>query len=421
MRVYLIAAPEDQAEAEKLAEYLKRFGVFIRTEFGQMAYPPAQFGEFTVVLWSRNAMISSRQMMLTNRAMDAWEEGRLVMVRLEHGLNPRGLADLNMVDLTFPSAREHRYHDVLNELRSAQDNERRPRFDRRSSMPASPTLHMPSPAPGRPAKNPPTERADEGNISDRSEVTRAEATQSATQDRSGRTLGVGAPQQPIKTAREPVKTGRSLMIPILLASGLWAVLVTGATVWLISSNAEINSLEIGITLMSTVLLIGAGAYFASLLFGGSADTDPVETVRPKPSTPDQNTSDSPHTFFSYSSANGFDVLQLVDQLETQGEPVWIDRDGIRAGEGWAGAIVRAIKSSGRFCLMCSAQSFSSHHVHREIYLADKYQKEIIPVRLDRTEAPEDIELFLIDRQWVDLTSINPKDRASIVRKALRRR
>ncbi|MEL7540084.1 MAG: hypothetical protein AAGJ51_04205, partial [Pseudomonadota bacterium] len=121
MRVYLIAAPEDEAEAEKLAEHLKRFGVFIRAEYGRMSYPPAHTGEYTLALWSRNAMMSSRQMMLTNRAIDAWENGQLVMARLEHGLNPRGLGDLEMVDLTFPAARQHRYNDVLNSLRAMDD------------------------------------------------------------------------------------------------------------------------------------------------------------------------------------------------------------------------------------------------------------------------------------------------------------
>ncbi|MEO1554574.1 MAG: hypothetical protein AAFR82_11650, partial [Pseudomonadota bacterium] len=124
MRVYLIAAPEDEAEAEKLAEHLRKFGVFIRAEYGRMAYPPAHSGEYTLALWSRNAMMSSRQMMLTNRAIDAWENGQLVMARLEHGLNPRGLGDLEMVDLTFPAARQHRYHDVLNALRAMEDDRR---------------------------------------------------------------------------------------------------------------------------------------------------------------------------------------------------------------------------------------------------------------------------------------------------------
>ncbi|MCF6329065.1 MAG: toll/interleukin-1 receptor domain-containing protein, partial [Henriciella sp.] len=69
-------------------------------------------------------------------------------------------------------------------------------------------------------------------------------------------------------------------------------------------------------------------------------------------------------------------------------------------------IVRAIKQSGRFCLMCSAEAFASDHVRREIYLADKYGKPMLPVRLDDAQMPEDIEYFLIDRQWVDLAGMD---------------
>lgn len=119
MRVYLIATPEDAASGEHLASWLKRRGVHVREEYGKFGYPPVRQGEVTLALWSRAAMFSIKRMLLTRRAVSAWEENKLVMARLDHGLNPPGLGDLDMVDLTFEAAREHRYPQVLAALQAA--------------------------------------------------------------------------------------------------------------------------------------------------------------------------------------------------------------------------------------------------------------------------------------------------------------
>ncbi|MEE9380898.1 MAG: toll/interleukin-1 receptor domain-containing protein, partial [Hyphomonadaceae bacterium] len=132
-----------------------------------------------------------------------------------------------------------------------------------------------------------------------------------------------------------------------------------------------------------------------------ADEPAAEVSAPSPAPVSE-----PATFVSYAHANSETVWPLTSQLEADGVAIWIDRDDLKAGQGWAGTIVRAIKQSGRFCLMCSAESFASDHVRREIYLADKYGKPMLPVRLDDAEMPEDIEYFLIDRQWVDLAGMD---------------
>jgi len=83
-------------------------------------------------------------------------------------------------------------------------------------------------------------------------------------------------------------------------------------------------------------------------------------------------------------------------------------------------IVRAIRDSETFCLMCSAEAFQSDSVRREIYIADKYKRKLLPVRLDFAQMPEDFEYFLIDRQWLDLTATNPEERAIRLKAALGR-
>ena len=54
----------------------------------------------------------------------------------------------------------------------------------------------------------------------------------------------------------------------------------------------------------------------------------------------------------------------------------------------------------------------------KIYLADKYKKSILPVMLDGALMPEDIEYFLIDRQFLDMTALDPSDRGTALREAL---
>jgi hypothetical protein len=70
--------------------------------------------------------------------------------------------------------------------------------------------------------------------------------------------------------------------------------------------------------------------------------------------------------------------------------------------------------------MCSAEAFQSDNVRREIYIADKYKRKLLPVRLDFAEMPEDFEYFLIDRQWLDLTAVDPAERALRLKAALAR-
>jgi len=255
MRVYLIAAPEDASHGAQLAAWLKQRGALVREDYGKFGYPSVQAGEVVLALWSRAAMFSVKRMLLTRRAVSAWEDGRLVMVKLDQGLRPPGLGDLDMIDLTFASARTHRYLQVLAALQNA----------------------------ARPPEPP--------------------------------------------------------------------------------------------TLSESVM--------------GSAEPEPSQ----------------PHIFVSYAHADASHVLPLVDEIEAQGTPMWIDRGDLKAGQGWSGSIVRAIKSSSRFCLMCSEASFASHSVLREVHLAAKYQKTFLPILLDDAELNEDMEYFLVNWQWADFSDL----------------
>nr|WP_070959669.1 toll/interleukin-1 receptor domain-containing protein [Hyphomonas sp. Mor2] len=437
MNVYLIAAPEDEAEGDKLAAYLKRFGVMVRTEFGRFGFPPARPREFTVALWSRKAMVSSRQMLLTNRAIDAWAEGRLIMARLEHGLNPRGLSDLQMIDLTMEAAREHRYREVLDGLRALEADQRK------QDAPQSLSLELPGDGPVTLSTSDIAEtfkraRAAENNASDPGLTAGGEGVVASRM--AGR-------RQPTVAANRMASRPEPQMAPPKASSGgLSGLLVSGVLLVIIALLGW--AVWDGRLSWSQAVLIGGGVLVAFMFIGLlvsllSGDTPPASKrssspprapvarpAAPAPKLAERSLStpipaiaasaaSSHEVFVSYAHDNATTVLPIVTQVEKGGVSIWIDREEMRAGQNWAAQIVRAIKAANRFCIMCSEQAFASDHVRREVYLADKYGKDMVPIRLDGAEMPEDIEYFLIDRQWVDLTSLEDDEQASAVREALK--
>ncbi|MEX1250500.1 MAG: toll/interleukin-1 receptor domain-containing protein [Hyphomonas sp.] len=79
-------------------------------------------------------------------------------------------------------------------------------------------------------------------------------------------------------------------------------------------------------------------------------------------------------FVSCSRRDSAVVYPLVAEVEASGREVRTDKDENHAGGNWAGMIVRAIRGSDTFCLMCSAEALQSDSVRREIHIADKYER-----------------------------------------------
>ncbi len=342
-RIYLIASAADQHAATAFVEFAKQRGYQVRVPTIDGHFPPALPGEVTVALWSRDMMMSAGQIMFTNRAIDAWSEGRLVLARLDHALAPRGLSDVDMIDLSFEPSRQFNYQKIIETVS---------RIDRRPSEPPLPdAVIVPDEAGGSGApKRAPAKPPD--------------------RPKGFGTAGGEEPQ------RGPTKSP---------APGFW-----GRIFGRRASHGE------------------AGHVPQDREEAGAPSQDTEQASAPAPA-PAGAMGDL--VFVSYARKNSDVVYPLVASVESLGRKVWIDRDDIQAGENWAVLIVRAIKSSGTFCLMCSADAFASDNVRREIYLADKYKRPMLPVRLDATEPPEDFEYFLIDRQWLDLSGLAPHDQA----------
>jgi hypothetical protein len=123
-------------------------------------------------------------------------------------------------------------------------------------------------------------------------------------------------------------------------------------------------------------------------------------------------------FVSYAHDDAVAVGPVVAAVERAGRPVWIDKTDINAGAGWAGEIVRAIKGAEGVMVVCTPAAFRSDHVKREVYLADRYQKPLMPVMLAPASLPEDFEYFFAGVQWLELHRIPEAERAAAIKHAL---
>jgi hypothetical protein len=123
-------------------------------------------------------------------------------------------------------------------------------------------------------------------------------------------------------------------------------------------------------------------------------------------------------FVSYARANAAAVLPVIEGAKSEGRKFWIDQQGIGAGAGWAGEIVRAIRAAGGVVVMCSKAAFESDHVKREIYLADRYRKRLVPVFIEAAEPPEDFEYFFAGVQMLNLFETPEAERPEALMRAL---
>jgi hypothetical protein len=378
--IYLLASDADDGAATEIEALLKQRGYMVRRADEKLAYPPARFQEITLALWSKSVQFSPKQILFTNRAIDAWTEGRLIFAQLDHSLLPRGLGDVETIDLTFApacTAGVWKIVEAAQEIDRAMETRRRESgldLDARDDLPAEP----------------------------------AEMEPRKSRTRSWRSGG-----------------GYAFSAGAAVSVGLVAAAAFGSLGYLTLPSAS------NILLVCAALAWGAVAGAAGGYLGGRDVRAPEQAgaVREAPAPPELVSAEHAgeddlfvetpaQVFVSYARSNGEVVYPMVAEVEAAGREVWIDRDELPAGGNWAGMIVRAIRDSDTFCLMCSAEAFQSDNVRREIYIADKYKRKLLPVRLDFAQMPEDFEYFLIDRQWLDLTAVEPGERALRLKAAL---
>ncbi|MBM3459524.1 MAG: TIR domain-containing protein, partial [Armatimonadetes bacterium] len=123
-------------------------------------------------------------------------------------------------------------------------------------------------------------------------------------------------------------------------------------------------------------------------------------------------------FISFSSRDRPAALRIVDLLEAAGVSVWLDQTRIVGGANYGSEIVRGVKNCRVLLLICSNASLRSRNVKQEIQLAWKYERPYLPLLLERTGFPEQVEYWLEGWQWVEVLDRPPAEWLPEVLRAL---
>jgi hypothetical protein len=404
MTIYIAHAPADREAAEALEKFIERRGQFVELDDGQTALRPVQASDVVALLISQNLVFAPTRLRLEQRALDAWAEGRLIAVKLDNAIAPVGLRDLPAIDASFEAQREFKWQEAANAVAER--------------------LKAPPPAPPAVAGEEPPWR-DHLRKSDAARE-HAEHRQEAEAVR--------------KSARRDVKL--AMLIGLLLTLPGIGAFAVAASIWLVNrigptpgtfadllAGIEAFGVERGLPAGVTVPLFAAAIALTLLTPIGLFIVNAMERRRLKayarthpevaedyeaPPAPVQANA----VFVSYARANAEAVLPVIEAAKQDGPSFWLDQRGIGAGEGWAGEIVRAIRAAKGVLVMCSKAAFESDHVKREIYLADRYRKRLVPVFIEEAEPPEDFEYFFAGVQSLKLFETPETERAQALTRAL---
>lgn len=434
MTVFIAHAAQDKPAAGSLAEKLRQRAFLVELETGEGAMRPLAPSDAVVGLISKDFVFSTSKLRLEKRLLDAWADGQLVQVKLDHAFAPVGLRDLPAIDASFEAQRDpFTWMKVADALRDLQ----------RERVAAPPPAAQ---APASPAPLPP-EKWTQNQTNSYGSASYERASAPVAYKRAAARRGGGF-------------VGFGLLIALLIGLGAKAYFTlfgaqppTSAPPGPGDQPAHptpppdyVPPVEIaGFHFSQPILMaaaIAAGLVFMAIIAFGAArkaalerqmgkpDKKALKRARaaeaaeaeapvgaPAPAAPAAEAGE-PLVFISYARADQPSVDPLAKAVKASGHPIWIDTDEINAGTSWAGEIVRAIKSAGHVLIMCSPRSFESDQVKREVYLADRYKKPLLPVFLEAAEPPEDFEYFFAGVQWLKLHEAPEADRAAILTRAL---
>ncbi|MDJ0718540.1 MAG: toll/interleukin-1 receptor domain-containing protein, partial [Prochloraceae cyanobacterium] len=112
------------------------------------------------------------------------------------------------------------------------------------------------------------------------------------------------------------------------------------------------------------------------------------------------------TFISYGRADSKALAaKLNDRLIARGYEVWFDQDDIPPAVDWQNQIDDGIEKSHNFIFIIAPHSVKSEYCHKEIELAVKYNKRIIPLlHVDSDDyweqMPEGIRTIIKKTNWI---------------------
>lgn len=125
--------------------------------------------------------------------------------------------------------------------------------------------------------------------------------------------------------------------------------------------------------------------------------------------------DTPRVFISHDSDDAGRVAKYVKLLESHGVPCWIAPRDIPYGSNYAREIPIAIENCRCFIVFVSKLSQSSEEIEKEIEIANKFGKRIIPAKLDNCEFSGPYMYHLTNKQWFNAYCASQEDKAKLIR------
>ena len=110
-------------------------------------------------------------------------------------------------------------------------------------------------------------------------------------------------------------------------------------------------------------------------------------------------------FISYAHKDRAIAESVCEYLESRYISCWYAPRNVSMNTTWAEEITSAIQHVKIFLFIFSANSNTSNQVVREIALATKYRKPIVPFFIDNTQMNETLEYYLTSVHWID--GMNP--------------
>lgn len=383
MTVFLAHVPANLEAAEALEKFLERRGQFVELDDGQTAMRPVQASDVLVLLMSKDFVFAPTRLRLEQRALDAWAEQRLIVVKLDKGIAPVGLRDLPSIDASFEARREFTWQEVATAIRECARAQPRP------ADAAAPTA-------------PPS-------------------AQAPSKKRRGIHGAVYALAMFLLAL--PGLVVAAAIVSIWLVNrigprpGGWIELRTGVDALGARYGLQPLAVEIAFAAALAVTLLVLCVFIARLFMRPKAEPVREEAV-PAAGVEKPAAGAPPAVFVSYARANAAAVMPVIEGAKRNGRFFWLDQKSIGAGDGWAGEIVRAIRGAADVVVMCSKAAFESDHVKREIYLADRYKKRLVPVFIEDATPPEDFEYFFAGVQFLKLFETPEAERPQALTAAL---
>jgi hypothetical protein len=106
-------------------------------------------------------------------------------------------------------------------------------------------------------------------------------------------------------------------------------------------------------------------------------------------------------FISYSRRDLEFVTQLYDELTARQVNAWFDKESIQVADHWRTSIVEGIRDCKVFVLVQSPDSFASVNVRKEVDLAERYKRPIVPLAWRKADTPVAFEYQLAGLQYIN--------------------